>query len=275
MNIKSKFEMPKFLDSGRLDLIVEIMNTIKSSNEITLSFVKTEKVSPVGHAILFSMLDSVCEQKVKLRLKDYQKMKLSLHPELIGVSTLKQVPYGFIDIKKLKIETKNLLVYGKSSSIAPEFIQRFSEKFEPLLGEDCTWDITLIFNELLQNAVDHSTSERYFLYAGVYDNNFEFGILDLGVSIPAKLETKYSFINDEEYLKAVFKQGVGTRRNREGGMGLYYLFENIKDAKGRLVILSRNAQIRYNFGTRNYKAYPLKYKLTGTWCIGSIPLGYK
>ena len=134
------------------------------------------------------------------------------------------------------------------------------------------WDVTLIMNELMQNTVDHSTAERYYLYAGISDKNFEFGILDMGVTIPAKLETKYSLVNDKEYLTEVFQKGFGTRRDRPGGMGLYYLFENIKYLKGRLVILSRNAQVRLNFATRNYKSSDLKRRLSGTWCMANFPL---
>lgn len=275
MNILSKFDIPMYLDDGRLDGILDILRAIKLGQDVELSFRKTERISPAGHAILFVMLDMSCEQKTKLILKDLDEKKLGIHEEILKYAQAKEPMQGFVPIGKLAIHAPKMLIYGKASSIAPEFIQMVETKFEKTLGEDRCWDVTLIINELMQNAVDHSTSERYFLYAGEYQDHFEFGILDMGVSIPAKMETKYTCSSDELYLEKAFEKEVGTRRNRPGGMGLYYLFEHVKESKGRLVIISRNAQARKNFGTRNYKSTALKTTLYGTWCMASIPLENK
>lgn len=274
MNIYRTFEMPKSISDGRMDLILEVMDTIRNGVSIDLSFEKTEEITAAGYAILFVIFEAVCEQKVAIKIS-HSRDRHKIPQQLLRASELEEPQRGFYDINKLQIERHNLIVYGKSSSIAPEFITKLESKFEKVLGEDRMWDVILIFNELMQNTVDHSTAERYFLYAGFTTNKFEFGILDLGVSIPAKLETKYRCSCDEEYLEKALVQGVGTRRSRQGGMGLYFLFENVKDAKGRLVILSRNAQIRKNFGTRNYKSSKLKKRLDGTWCMASIPLENK
>ena len=271
MNNLSKFEMPKNINDGRLDSYIEIIDSIRSGRGIELSFKKTKEITPAGYAILFILLDVACEQKVSFKVSDFKKI-FDLHPILLSTSELSGPLTGFYSIEKLNIQNSNFLIYGKSTSIAPEFIERINQKFGNKLSEDRLWDVTLIINELMQNTVDHSTSERYFLYAGISGKNFEFGILDMGVTIPAKLETKYFFENDKKYLEEVFSKGFGTRRDRSGGMGLYYLFENIKDLKGRLVILSRNAQVRLNFGTRNYKSSDLKKRLSGTWCMANIPL---
>lgn len=266
MNNRCIVYMPKNIDDGRLDGILEIISLIKEGNDVELSFEKTQEITAAGHAILFIILDVACEQKIKLKFTNL-KAELQIHNKLVEASQLNQPLLGFYRIEDLNIRSLNLLVYGKSASIAPEFVQMIDRTFKGILNEDRLWDVALIFNVLMQN-----TAEPYFLYGGVTRKNFEFGILDMGVSIPAKLETKYLCSNDEEYLEKAFHQGVGTRRNRSGGMGLYYLFENVKDAKGRLVVLSRNAQLRKNFGTRNYLSSPLKKKLIGAWCMANIPL---
>ncbi len=271
MDIQSTVEMPKFIDDGRLDGLLEIIKNIKTGHELTLSFVKTENITPAGHAILFALLEIASEQKIKLKIQNVKK-NLKLHSVFLSLQNTTTVLNGFFKIETLRMQEDKFLVYGKSSGIAPEFLIQLEEKFKNILSEDVLWNISLIINELMQNTVDHSTAERYFIYAGVNKDHFEFGILDMGVTIPAKLETKYQCSSDEEYLEKVFEKGVGTRRDRAGGLGLYYLFENIKDLKGRLVVLSRNAQVRKNFGSRNYKTTKLKYKLSGTWCMASIPL---
>jgi anti-sigma regulatory factor (Ser/Thr protein kinase) len=259
------------MDDGRLDGYIEIISAIRAGKGVELSFKKTKKITPAGYALLFILLDVACEQKVSFKVVDFKKSH-NLHSVIMNASELNKSLNGFYNINQLNTQSSDFIVYGKSSSIAPEFIEKINQKFEKKLSEDLLWDVTLIINELMQNTVDHSTAERYYLYAGINDKNFEFGILDMGVTIPAKLETKYSLIDDKKYLSEAFTKGFGTRRDRPGGMGLFYLFENIKDLKGRLVILSRNAQVRLNFGTRNYKSSDLKKRLSGTWCMANFPL---
>ena len=271
MNIQSTVELPKFIDDGRLDSLLEIITNIREGHDLTLSFEKTEKITPAGYAILFALLDVASEQKINLKIQKIKK-ELKIHSAFLAFQNKSIQLKGFLKIEELRMIENDFLIYGKSSAISPEFILLLNEKFKTVLSEDVLWDINLVINELMQNSVDHSTAERYFIYAGISEKHFEFGILDMGVTIPAKLETKYQCNSDEEYLEKVFEKGVGTRRDRAGGLGLYYLFENIKDLKGRLVVLSRNAQVRKNFGTRNYKTSKLKYKLTGTWCMASIPV---
>lgn len=127
----------------------------------------------------------------------------------------------------------------------------------------------------MQNTVDHSTSERYFIYAGIneIENSFEFGVIDRGIGIPTKLETKYLETSDENYLKKALEFGIGTRRNRKGGMGLYYLFEILKEEKGKMVIISRNGQLRRYFNSRNIKSGSINRTLYGTWCMATISIG--
>ena len=60
------------------------------------------------------------------------------------------------------------------------------------LDEDLLFSIQLVFNELIQNAVDHSTSERYYLYFGVVKDEVHFGVLDMGITLPSKMEQKFT-----------------------------------------------------------------------------------
>lgn len=269
MNNKSIYEMPKILDDGRLDTIIEILENIRLKKNIELSFKNTVAISPAGHAIISTIFDVACEHNIEIKLLD---IKHHINKNIIQYSQNEKPLKGFKEISQLGLDDKNQIIYGKVSSIAPEFIQKLNQKFSNTLSEDDLFDVSLILNELMQNAVDHSTAERYFLYAGVFNNKFEFGVLDVGVSIPSKLETKYVCKNDKEYLEKSLIKGIGTRRNRTGGMGLYYLFENIKKAKGRLVLISRDAQARLNFSTRNYLYKDLKKSLYGTWCMASFPM---
>ena len=92
----------------------------------------------------------------------------------------------------------------------------------------------------------------------------------MGVSIPAKMEQKYEAKNDVEFLQKSLKLHVGTRRTRTGGLGLHHMFEIIKKQKGRLVIISRDAQMRIYFQRGQTKTNQLKHKLYGTWCMARL-----
>ena len=129
------------------------------------------------------------------------------------------------------------------------------------------FSIQLVFNELIQNAVDHSTSERYYVYFGIVDDEVHFGILDMGVTLPAKMEQKYDAKDDIEFLELSLKEGVTTRRLRTGGLGLFHTFEMIKNLEGKFVFISREGQIRRYFSQRKIRHLKLKHVLHGTWVM--------
>jgi hypothetical protein len=144
-----------------------------------------------------------------------------------------------------------------------ELLAQKNYKIDP----DLEFSTQLVFNELIQNAVDHSTSERYYLYFGKIKDQIHFGLLDMGVSLPAKMEQKYNATNDVEYLELSLREGISTRRQRTGGLGLFHTFEMIKEQQGKFVFLSRDAQIRRYFSQRKVNRMNLKSRLNGTWVM--------
>ena len=172
------------------------------------------------------------------------------------------------------IDDSNLILRGEMT-IDVLFQERLGEKFSSILGDELMYDCFLILNELMQNAKDHSNAERFYIYAGSWKNEFHVGVLDMGVSIPAKMEQKYSCDNDLEYLDLALKEGVSTRRQRTGGVGLSYFFHFLKRNGGKLTIISRFAQVRRYFRTRKSQKNILKHPLRGTWCFARFPLEKK
>lgn len=165
-----------------------------------------------------------------------------------------------------------MILRGNREHLNIQFLEHVQEVFSGRISKDLFFACKLVTNELMQNSVDHSTSERYYLYAGVWKNEFHAGVLDMGATIPAKLEQKYACSNDVEYLEVALKYGTGTRRQRPGGFGLYYFSDFLKENNGKLTILSRRAQVRRYFKTRRSQKNLLKYPLAGTWCFARFPL---
>lgn len=267
--------LPQTIDDGRLDKILFLLDESKhlghTDKDIVIDWSKTGSISPAGYAILCCAFDTLVEQRNKVRNIRIPK-------------SLKDNPLirNFIDIQRFNalpkpsvhnVERSNIIVHGNSTSIDLMFYEHIEARFARMLSEDLLYACKLIINELMQNTVDHSTSERYYLYAGAWKNEFHFGLCDTGITIPTKLEQKYRRDNDCEYLELALQKGIGTRRKRPGGLGLYYFFEYMKEYNGRLTILSRDGQVRRYFKTRKSQITPLKYTLNGTWCFARLSPG--
>jgi anti-sigma regulatory factor (Ser/Thr protein kinase) len=272
MNIDTQIILlPSEVSDSRHDTLICILKEIHSGRGIILDFSRVVKISPAGFAILQIIVDASCEHQTFLDFINISS-SLSFCGKLKNILEIKKNTAHFLRMEDLSVVTSTSINIGKVGTIAPEFSQMVEDRFLKVLGEEKTWNINLVCNELMQNAVDHSSSERYFLYAGINGSDFEFGVLDRGVTIPAKMATKYQQQEDFSYINEALKLGVGTRRTRVGGMGLYYMFENIKDMKGKLVIESRYGHLRRHFNARKVNSSRLKNPLWGSWCMGRISL---
>jgi len=266
--------LPQIIDDGRLDNILLLLDESKrlgnTDEDITIDWSKTLAISPAGYAILCCLFDSFIEQRNKIKNLNIPKT-LASNPLIRNFNEIHR--FNALPPPNIhNLESSDTIVHGNSTSIDLLFYEHLEARFAHFLSEDLLFACKLITNELMQNTVDHSTSERYYLYAGRWKHEFHFGLCDMGITIPAKLEQKYRCDNDCEYLKLALQKGIGTRRKRPGGFGLYYFFEYMKEYNGRLTILSRDGQVRRYFKTRKSQITPLKYILNGTWCFARLML---
>lgn len=268
----SLIPLPQCIDDGRIDLILKILNLSKKcgSRPLRFDWSKTKSVSPAGLGILCCLSDTFIEQGNKVIHKHISKKLKGLPPvqSLLASNRFRALPppdtYNY--------EDKTMMLKGLGDACDTFFVERVQEKFSRLLSGDSLYAAALILNELMQNSVDHSSAERCYLYAGQWQKEFHAGVLDMGITIPAKMEQKYQCDNDLDYLELALKKGTGTRRIRTGGFGLYYFFEFLKECGGKLTVVSRKAQIRRYFRTRRSQKNILKYPLYGTWCFARMPL---
>jgi hypothetical protein len=264
--------LPLEIGDGRIDTLLKLFVLVRElrSKPLTLNWNKVKHLSPAGHAILACFFDSVIEKKCLLK-NVFVKKKLKNVPvvkNLLEHSDFQVLPQPSIH----DINTQDLILKGNESSIDLSFMDQVRVRYQEILSEDLLFSCALIHNELMQNSVDHSVAERYYSYAGPWGKEFHLGVLDMGITIPAKLEQKYSFVDDVEAIGLALKLGVSTRRQRTGGLGLNHTFELLKEYQGRLTIVSRNAQLRRYFKRRKIAKGPLKHTLNGTWCFMHFPL---
>ncbi|HLG20068.1 MAG TPA: ATP-binding protein [Bdellovibrionota bacterium] len=225
---------------------------------------------PAGHAILAALTDSIIATAAKIRVMHLS----SALGRLPYFKLMKTSPRSRIlpPVSVYSIHTNTQIASAHDSGIDLIFTQNIEDAFSKLLGEDLSYDVRTVVNELMQNTVDHSGAERYYLYAGIWENDFHVGVLDMGFTIPARLERKYRIANDVESLELALRKGIGTRQTREGGLGLSYVRDIVKRNEGRLTILSRQAQFRKYFSTRRSQRSLLKRPVDGTWVFVRFPM---
>ena len=265
--------LPQTIGDGRIDIFFKLLQLSKDrskENQIYLDWQRTFQITPAGQAILAVLFDTFLEQRTKLKNINISKKFLGFPVvrNLMRSGQCKELPKPEIH----NFETTEMILKGGTTSIDLSFTERLREKFGNMLSKDLLFAATLTINELMQNSVDHSTAERYYLYAGLWEREFHIGLLDMGITIPAKLTQKYACEDDLAFLELALQKGSSTRRIRTGGFGLYYFFEFLKESLGKLTIVSRNAQIRRYFKTRKSQKNILKYPLHGTWCFARFPL---
>ncbi len=269
-----RFHLPQVISDGRLDLILKIVNQARLSaagrDRIILNWGKVREITPAGHAILAVLLDLFFEQKNDVENEEVAP-SLRLFPAIENLCGIDPIS-GIRPPSAFALDLPDLLVRVVSIGIDALFCERMQEKFGSLLSDDQLYACRLIINELMQNSADHSGAERIYLYAGRYETEFHFGVLDMGVGIPTRLGQKYVKTDDLKYLELAFQRGSTTRRERPGGLGLNYFMEYLRDLSGKLTIVSRGAQVRRYFNTRKSQKNLLKYSLPGTWCFDRLEL---
>ncbi len=265
-----EYKLPREIGDSRLDTVLEVFHALHSSQNIIIDFGRVTHITPSGQAIIACLCEKLCESKSHVQIRNLH----IAHPLLnLFESLARKEKRNFPFIEDYNL-TKSSILIGKSESLAPE-IQNHLQTFQNEISEENIWYANLILNELTQNALDHANAERYFIYIGKNEDQLQFGVMDLGVSLPAKMAQKYQCENDQDYIKLSLEYAIGTRRTRSGGLGLNHTINILKNIEGRLVIISRNAQLRKYFKTGRQAISKTKAPLTGTWCMAQLPLEKK
>jgi anti-sigma regulatory factor (Ser/Thr protein kinase) len=265
-------KLPSEIGDRRVDTLMRALSLFEDPvvKEVHLNWQRVTMITPAGFAILACLFDCAVEQK-KILKNTFVKKKLQQNP--VVQNLLRQADFSILPQPKIHAFASAVVVLdGGESAINITFVENMLSFFASQLSEDLQFSCQLAVNELMQNCVAHSSSERYYLYAGPWGNEFHVGVLDMGCTIPAKLQQKYTQDSDLDYLALSLKEGVTTRRQRQGGLGLSHIFDILKNCGGKLTLISRNAQIRRYFGNRVVQRMELKNTLHGTWCFARFPL---
>lgn len=266
-----EIRLPATIDDGRLDWALDLLERSRSAGKapLRLNWRKVKSISPAGMAVLACLFDTFVEQGNRIncvfvarRFKDIPVIRNTMR-----IAEFHALPQPDAN----SFEDDAMILRGRTS-LDTLFVERFREKFAKAAGEEISYDCSLILSELMQNTVDHSTAERYYVYAGIWKGELHAGVIDMGITIPAKMAQRYDCKSDLEYLELALREGITTRRRRSGGVGLAYFFDFLKHNEGKLTIMSRGAQVRRYFKTRRTQRGKTKFALRGTWCFARFSL---
>jgi hypothetical protein len=255
--------LPQKIGSERLDTVIESLSVMREVSELNLNWERVEKIEPAGRAIISILIDQAIEKNCLLIHSNLNSNIKKDHPLLKNLFKKDGLPKPDQHFYKDN-NSFHICCQGGINLLYKEILTR---DYIHILDEDLLFSIQLVFNELIQNAVDHSTSERYYVYFGLVDDEVHFGVLDMGVTLPSKMEQKFNAKTDIDFLEMSLKEGITTRRLRSGGLGLYHTLEMIKEMGGKFVFISRDGQIRRYFSQRKISRLKLKSRLHGTWVM--------
>jgi hypothetical protein len=265
------FEMPCDFGDGRLDTLLSLFSSLKQGGADippTVSWKKTKSISPAGSAILAALADTTIEQKQRIKLINLTQ---TIKAQSTILHLLKTQQNKLPPADSYSTFNEQICLLCSPPVIQPIFMQRLEEQHSKHLSDELAFSCRLVINELMQNTISHSSGDRYYMYAGPWQSEYHVGVLDMGVTIPAKLEQKYQADSDVGFLELALQKGITTRRERSGGLGLNHTFELLKNSKGRLTIISRKGQLRRYFASKTVHRRSLPSPLYGTWCMVRFP----
>ena len=148
--------LPQTLGSERLDTVIESLSAMREKPQLTFDWSKIKVVEPAGRAIISILIDQAIEKDCLLIHTNLDSTLKKHHPLLKNLFKKDGLPKPQQHFYKDKNSFHLCCQGGIDLSYKEILLNEFSHK----LDEDLLLSIQLVFNELIQNAVDHST----FLY---------------------------------------------------------------------------------------------------------------
>lgn len=148
--------------------------------------------------------------------------------------------------------------------------QVYAERVQPILdgwrlSSQAVSILHYAFTEILNNAIDHSESERCRIQLGTRPYHATFKIRDFGVGIFSTIAAKYGAADEYEALRHLLKGKTTTAPDRHTGEGIFFTSR----AADQMVIRSHRLQIRFENESKNTVVEELRFQ-SGTEVSFSI-----
>lgn len=218
-----------------------------AENEVTFDLSKSEFISPFGITILAGTIsDCLFGNKTVLYVRPKHRKTRNFLTRI-----------GFDDFFHLKKElteiTESNIQLRKLTALDPLYIDQiisaFSRSFR--MTEAVQGLLKLSLNETMSNAFEFAQSRRgCYVCAQVYGNAkcIRVCITDFGIGIRQSLQTKYPDLrNSFEAINLASQEGITSRVTGVGGKGLPTLIQFLGANRGRIVIISGDGKVAWDF----------------------------
>jgi hypothetical protein len=250
-------------------MLFRLYYTAKTSQdeEITFDLSRSQSLTPFGIIMLTATI-SECQNQGKLchyvppknqRLR--RTLKDSGFDRYFGLNGKNRKPD--------RISTDRVQL-RRIKGLNPLIIEDITEMLDYHLNisRGLKWVLHMSLSETMQNVVDHSGVDDYYVCATYFRRRREIRlcIADLGRGIPSSLrngETRIPFSNDYEAIRLATDIGISCRSRRDG-LGLNHIREFLAVNKGQMCIISENGKVFWKFDQGKILRQKMAQPFSGT-----------
>lgn len=246
------YNVPQNLNTNLEDInkLLKTYNKIKAikDKDIQFNFKDTTWMSGELVSLFGAMCDNIKYKynKEKIYLSCSKNVEITFQSNNFS-EKIKNMENG--NIKNTALEYRsfnNELSIGKLNCFDEYINKEMNNKLE-LKQEEIDY-ICYFLSEIFVNARTHGNTFKIFCCGQKYPkiNQIRVLLVDLGVGIPYNVRNKtQTEMNDVECILWSLEKGNSTKPSNAGGLGLYDIFEFIKQHNGNLSIISYYGQFDY------------------------------
>lgn len=239
--------LPKLLTIGWSHILfANLSDALNHHGPITFDFERVDWAAPFGLTSISVVLEKCLAQEKPVYYSPPTNVDFKAYLERIGFEH--QFLRGKAAIHKgTSVELKRLT--GVDPVCGASLVNLIAANF--LLSNDAQYEMRTHLNELMTNSVDHSkTKFGFYVCAQWYPakQNLRISFADGGIGIFQSLEQsgKYPDVtNDIKAIRLSVKQGVTTRKNQLGGLGLDFIRKYVRNNDGTLTIISGHGKVNF------------------------------
>lgn len=215
--------------------------------EVIFDLTRTTFLTPFGIVLLAGTISECLSHGKKVEYRGPRKRVTRKFLSGIGFNK-----FFRLSDEEHKIESSHVQL-RRLDSIDYLLTEKIVEVFNYAItmSENLQGSLSLAINEIMTNAFDHSGSKRgCYVCAQAYeeDDIIRLCVADFGVGLFARLSPKYPQLQDSYgAIKLAVQEGITTRSQQAGGLGLWHIQRFIKVNKGKMCILSGNGKALWDF----------------------------
>ncbi|MDR3555188.1 MAG: hypothetical protein P4L55_10575 [Syntrophobacteraceae bacterium] len=212
--------------------------------EVIFDLTGTTFLTPFGIVLLAGTISECLSQQKKVGYRKPRRRRTREFLSGIGFNEFFRLSDVEHNIESSHVQLRRL------DSINPLLTDQIIEVFDHAITmtEGLQGSLRLAINELMTNAFDHSGSKRgCYVCAQTYEEIIRLCVADFGVGLLTKLGSKYNLKDSYSAIKLAVREGITTRSEQAGGLGLWHIQRFIRVNHGKMCVLSGDGKALWDF----------------------------